>query len=757
MKIKSTLNRKNEPEELDSRENPNFLDRDYSWLAFNRRILAEAKSEDNPVMERLKFLAIVQSNLDEFISVRGLRAKHGYYNLLHNRNIGIMKLLGEIDDITTKTHTHFEAKLPNEHNVAVRNIYHIMSRQSRNGNGLDSEEDRIFTTAFEYMDLVWEQYKMLDEIVKSNPMVNRRCLPFLESEKVYILIYFKNSDGDNMVCTVDIPEKLQHCFRGVVDTKDSKGMVRVTSILPIDQIIARHSKDIITAIEGWGDNSDIIDVLTLRVVRDKSMPLNEKCSKLTKDIKRVLKERKSGEILLARTTSEWAKIEIDPGLIDILCANIENFKDRHYHSKHGMANIKDLMKIYKLTFDNMSTSANLYFEPLAPLNALCVRDDTSIFDYIAQHHNVLLYHPYMSFNVVEKFIEEAAKDEDVVSIQQTIYRVGDVSRIVAALKEASRRGKIVTVVVEARARFDEQRNLSIGNVLKDAGCNVIYGVVGVKTHSKVCIVTRKEKVPGLPNSTAVQLKHYVHLSTGNYNGVTATQYTDIGLITDDRAIGEDAINFFNMLSGQVPKIVKLQKLIISPVNLKAKVINYISRETRIAKKGIGHNAEIFMKMNSLVDPDVINALYIASKAGVKITLIVRGICCLKAQVPRLSENITVRSITGRYLEHARVYMFGPYNSKRCKLFCSSADMMPRNLYRRNEIMFPIEDQFNKDFIKKNIIDIESDPMLRCWEQCGGKYYRVPPSLKQDKMVISQTNSLLNRYDDEGKSIEHLYK
>ena len=418
-------------------------------------------------------------------------------------------------------------------------------------------------------------------------------------------------------------------------------------------------------------NYDIICAHPFRIMRNADLTIEEdEAEDLLKEIERQLKKRQWGEVIRLEVEDG-----IDKKLLKILKSELMINEEGIYRID-GPLDLTFLMKMYGMEgFDHLKTPK---YTP-QPVPELPAGED--IFAQIRKG-DILLHHPYQTFTPVVDFIRQAAKDKDVLAIKQTLYRVSGNSPIIAALAQAAENGKQVTVLVELKARFDEENNIVWARKLEKAGCHVIYGLVGLKTHSKITLIVRKEEDG---------IRRYVHLGTGNYNDATAKLYTDVGMLTCSEAIGEDATAVFNMLSGYSEPLT-WNKLAVAPLWLKKKFIYLIEREEKYALEGKG--GHIIAKMNSLCDRDVIAALYKASAAGVKIELIVRGICCLKVGIPGISENISVRSIVGNFLEHSRIFYFE--NAGKSEIYCGSADWMPRNLERRVEILFPVENEGLKE-------------------------------------------------------------
>lgn len=451
-------------------------------------------------------------------------------------------------------------------------------------------------------------------------------------------------------------------------------MVQVPSVLPrIVPIASGKEKRVILLeeviernIQKLFLNYDIICSYPFRIMRNADLGIEEEGAEdLLQEIEKQLKKRKWGQVI---------RLEVEDGIDKKLLKLIQNelaIEKEDIYSINGPLDLTFLMKMYGMKgFDHLKENSYARPQPVPELP-----EEADVFAKIREG-DILMHHPYQTFEPVVRFVRQAAKDPDVLAIKQTLYRVSGNSPIIAALEQAAENGKQVSVLVELKARFDEENNIVWAKKLEKAGCHVIYGLVGLKTHSKITLVVRREE-----NG----IRRYVHLGTGNYNDSTAKLYTDVGLFTCSEAIGEDATAVFNMLSGySEPR--SWNKLSLAPLWLKDRFLRLIEREKTYAEQG--REAHIIAKMNSLCDKAIIEALYAASAAGVKIDLIIRGICCLRVGIPGVSENITVRSIVGNYLEHARIFYFE--NDGKPEYYCASADWMPRNLDRRVEILFPVE-------------------------------------------------------------------
>ncbi len=451
------------------------------------------------------------------------------------------------------------------------------------------------------------------------------------------------------------------------------GREGVTAVILLEEIIERNIGKLFLS-------NNVVCAHPYRIMRNADLTIDEdEAEDLLVEIQKQLKKRQWGEVIRLE-----AEEKMDKRLLKILRTEFD-IKSEDIFAISGPLDLTMLMKIYGLEgFDQYKTKK---YTP-APVPEF--QNDKDIFQIIREG-DVFLHHPYMSFDPVVDFVRQAAKDPDVLAIKQTLYRVSGHSPIIAALAQAAENGKQVSVLVELKARFDEENNIVWAKMLEKAGCHVIYGLVGLKTHSKITLVVRREETG---------IRRYVHMATGNYNDSTAKLYTDCGVFTCDERFGEDATAVFNMLSGySEPK--RWNKLVVAPIWMKNRFLKLIEREAENAKQG--NPAHIMGKMNALCDPVIMAALYYASSCGVKIELLVRGICCLRVGIPGVSENIQVRSIVGDFLEHSRIFYF--YNGGHEEIFMGSADWMPRNLDRRVEIVFPVEDERIKGEVM-HVLDLE---------------------------------------------------
>ncbi len=623
----------------------NYSNRELSWILFDKRVLSEARDKNNPLFERLKFLSITASNLDEFFMVRVASLKDMV-------NAGYDK-----QDIAGMTPKEQLAALNHVTHELVAQQYAVYNRSiipQLFANGLKVIERHEKLTAKEaiYVDKYYEEnvYPVLTPMAVDSS----RPFPLIRNKSLNIGALMKKKDGDGSLefATVQVPSVLPRIVQLPSDDKEKK-------VILLEEIIERNIQQLFL-------NYDIVCSYPFRIMRNADLTIEEdEAEDLLKEIEKQLKKRQWGQAIRLEVEAG-----IDERLLEIIKEELRVSTEDIYHID-GPLDLTFLMKMYGLSgFDHLKERSYAPPQQVPELPAEC-----DIFERIRKQ-DILLFHPYETFSPVVDFIRQAARDKDVLAIKQTLYRVSGNSPIIAALAQAAENGKQVSVLVELKARFDEENNIVWAKMLEKAGCHVIYGLVGLKTHSKITLVVRREEDG---------IRRYVHLGTGNYNDATAKLYTDIGLLTCSPSIGEDATAVFNMLSGYSEPL-SWNKLSLAPLWLKDRFLFLINREKENALAG--RRGHIIAKVNSLCDKDVIKALYDAGAAGVKIELIVRGICCLKTGLPGIGDRITVRSIVGNFLEHSRIFYFE--NDGKPEFYCASADWMPRNLERRVEIMFPVD-------------------------------------------------------------------
>lgn len=625
----------------------NYYNRELSWILFNKRVLLEARDKNNLLFERLKFLSITASNLDEFFMVRVASLKDMVNAKYTKKDIAGMTPAKQLEYINKVTHelVHMQYTTYNRSLVPLlqQEGFKIISRHEEMTKEQADFADHYFQEAV---------YPVLTPMAVDSS----RPFPLIRNKSLNIGALIRNKKKDKKeveFATVQVPSVIPRIITLPSGTEEK-------CIILLEEIIEKNIGKLFL-------NYDIVCTFPFRIMRNADLTIEEdEAEDLLKEIEKQIKKRQWGQVIRLEVEAG-----IDKKLLKILKDELQVEEEDIYHIE-GPLDLTVLMKVYGMEgFEHLKSGKH---EP-APVPLL--EDGCDIFEAISKR-DILMHHPYQTFTPVVDFIRQASKDSNVLAIKQTLYRVSGNSPIIAALAQAAENGKQVTVLVELKARFDEENNIVWAKKLEKAGCHVIYGLVGLKTHSKITLVVRKEEDG---------IRRYVHLGTGNYNDATAKLYTDIGLFTCKESFGEDATAVFNMLSGYSEPL-SWNKLAVAPIWLKDKFLYWIHREKEHALNN--KKAHIIAKMNSLCDRDIIAALYEAGEAGVKIDLIVRGICCLKAQVPELSENIRVRSIVGQFLEHSRIFYFA--NGGREEIYCGSADWMPRNLERRVEIVFPIEDE-----------------------------------------------------------------
>ena len=687
------------------KNNHNYLNRELSWLEFNQRVLEEAKDENNPLLERLKFLAITASNLDEFFMVRvGSLWDQVQANFKEKDPSGLTPI-EQLESIGNRVHKMSVEQQECYNNILLpclrREHIYILSLKEL------SQEDKLYI----------EKYYNSYVFPVLTPMVVDKSRPFPlilnKSLNIALLLEHSENKEETIFATVQVPSVLKRLVE-IPGGDNSKKFVLLEDIikLNINSIFVGYK---------------VIAMGAYRLTRNADLSIDEEGAEdLLETIEQSIRLRRWG----ATIKLEYEK-DLDHRILTFIQEE-EDIEDRSLYEIKGPLDLTFLFKLYSI-----EDYAKLKFKDIKPVISREFLQNDDIFQVISDK-DIILHHPYESFDSVVELIKTAAKDPKVLAIKQTLYRVSGKSPIVEALAEAADNGKQVTVLLELKARFDEENNINWAKRLEQAGCHVIYGLVGLKTHGKILLIVRREEDG---------IKRYVHMSTGNYNDVTANIYTDIGFITSNPYFGADASTLFNMLSGY-SQIRDLNKINIAPINLRKKFLYLINRETENSRNG--KKAKIIAKMNSLVDVEIIDALYKASSVGVTIELIVRGICCLKPGVAGLSENIMVRSIVGRFLEHSRIYYF--YNNGDDVIYLSSADWMSRNLDRRVEILFPIEDKKNSKVLKEILSVYLKDNVKARVLNKDGKY--IKPEVKDEDYINSQ-EYFYSRLIEDIKSLKKL--
>ncbi|WP_455264810.1 RNA degradosome polyphosphate kinase [Phascolarctobacterium sp.] len=655
-----------------------FYNRELSWLKFNLRVLKEAMVKDTPLLERLKFIAISASNLDEFFMVRVAGLWSNFDSGVEKRDASGMSVHEQLVAISQAAHEQVRTQ--------TKSLIALMAEMD----AVKLHFRRVKDLSELGKDWLEEYYREVVFPVLTPMAVDAsRPFPFLANKTLNLAVELIKADGEHSMGLIQVPSVLDRIVE--VEPEGKRTFVF------LEDIIASHCHDLFKGCH-------ILDMVSFRVTRDSDLDLEEDDSvDLMKEVEESLRKRKRGAAV-----------------------RLEIFKTNNNRIKRFLEENLDVteMEVYEINgpldptcffkFIGMKGMWPWLYEPFVPQRPLELPDDSDLFAAI-RANDILLHHPYESFDPVVKLVSDAADDPQVLAIKQTLYRVSGNSPIVAALARAAENGKQVTVLVELKARFDEENNILWARRLEKAGCHVIYGLVGLKTHAKIILIVRKED-----NG----IKRYLHLGTGNYNDSTAKLYTDLGLMTANDEFGSDASAFFNLLSGYSEPPV-WNKLVMAPLGLREKIYALIDNE--IAMVRAGREGHIIAKMNSLIDQPVIQKLYEASAAGVHIDLIVRGICGLRTGIEGISDNITVRSIVGRQLEHSRIFWFA--NGGEEQLYLSSADWMPRNLNDRVELFFPVETEEHIHRIKALLDLYLRDNVGAHMMQSNGTYRRVRNKLE----------------------------
>lgn len=642
-----------------------FINRELSALAFIHRILEEAMDETNPLLERVKFLGFVGSNLDEFYMVRvaGLKKQvdAGVVDLPPD-GLSPAEQLAEIRKITGNLMTEAALYFTKTLMPALKEAgIHLLDYQELNKHQRESVE------AY-YKDVIFPVLTPL-AFDPGHPF------PHISNLSLNLAVLIKDKKGIEHFGRVKVPNTLPR----LVPIKRSSGSVRKDGTVPYYHYFVWLEQVISANIASLFPGMEVIESHPFRVIRDADMVIQElEAADLLETMEQTVRQRRFGSVVMISINESMSA-----HVRDILVENLEVDRNGVY-TFEGPMGYSDLMGLHSIDRYDLKDQP---FKPYTP-RELRFDDDGNIFNAIRER-DILLHHPYDSFVPVIQFLKTAATDPDVLAIKITLYRVGSKPPAVDALLEAAENGKQVAVLVELKARFDEESNIGWARTLEKEGVHVVYGLLGLKTHSKIALVIRKE---------GAGIRRYLHMATGNYNAITAQVYEDIGMFTCDEDMGADATDLFNYLTGYSSRK-EYRKLLVAPINLRGGIESLIKREIDIQNSG-GQGRLIF-KVNSMVDRRMIQLLYQASRAGVKIDLFVRGICCLRPGVPDVSENIQVTSIVGRFLEHSRIYYF--HNGGKEEIYLGSADLMPRNIDRRVEVLFPVQDEHMIRHIYDNIL------------------------------------------------------
>ncbi len=670
-----------------------FLNRELSLLAFFQRVLEEAQDERNPLLERVKFLSIVGSNLAEFFMVRvaGIRqqVEAGVVELTPD-GMTPAEQLAAIHPVVVK--------LMDDERQCLQQLLPLLDQAGIHIRDYAALEEEQRAAVKNYFD------EMIFPVLTPLAYDPARPFPHISNMSLNLAVVIRDHDDAERFARVKVPNTLPRLLPVQPSPNGSPAgqLPHQYSFVWLEQVIAANLEKLFPGMQ-------IVEAHPFRVTRDAEVVIQElEAEDLLDTIERSVRQRRFGSVVRVTVNRN-----MPPALRDILIDNLD-LRLSDVYTLDPPVGISDLINLSTLDRHDLKDPP---FVPAFP--SVIDEVDGDIFAAI-RRQDILLHHPYDSFTPVLDFLRAAAQDPQVLAIKQTLYRVGRNSPVVEALLEAARNGKQVAVLIELKARFDEESNIEWARALESEGVHVVYGLLGLKTHSKIALVVRKEDE---------HIRRYVHVSTGNYNPATAQTYTDLGLFTCDVAMGEDATDIFNYLTGYSTKK-DYRKFLVAPINLRAGVEQLIRREVEHQRNSEpGH---LIFKLNALVDKRMIQLLYEASKAGVRVDLIVRGICCLRPGLEGVSENIRVTSIVGRFLEHSRIYYFR--NGGKEEIYLGSADLMPRNLDRRVEILFPVEDarliRQLRDLVLATYLadNVKARQMLS-----DGTYHRVQPAPGQPRM------------------------
>jgi len=686
-----------------------YLNRELSLLAFQWRVLEEAEDEKNPLLERVKFLSILGSNLDEFFMVR------------------VAGLVAQVEAGMTEASP--DGMTPRAQLVAIRReVKKLLSEAHRALEKMEAELREAGIVIHEYAELSEAQRKRATTYFEETifPVLTPlafdpgRPFPHISNLSLNLAVLIRDSAGMERFARVKVPDSLPQLvpLNGTPAHPGKRTKPKHTDLVWLEQVIAANLPALFPGME-------VLEAHPFHVTRDADIAIKElEAEDLLESVEEGVKQRRFRDVMRLMVTQD-----MPAPILTILVNNLEVGQSDVYRTYHPLS-LKRLYGLYTLDRPELKYAP---FLAATPPEMVETAEDDDIFALI-RRRDILLHHPFDSFQPVVEFLRKAARDPGVLAIKICLYRVGRNSPVVETLLEAIGEEKQVAALVELKARFDEESNIEWARALESAGGHVVYGLIGLKIHCKVALVVRREQD---------RIARYVHLSTGNYNTVTAHLYTDMGIFTADEQIADDVSDLFNYLTGYSVKS-DYQKLLVAPVNLRTRFEELIEREIKHAKAGKGR---LIFKMNSLCDPRLIRALYRASRAGVKIQLLVRGICCLRPGVPGVSENIEVTSIVGRFLEHSRIYYF--QNGGDEEVYIGSADLMPRNIDHRVEVLAPIRDHNLVRHIRDQVLETYlSDTIKARSMSANGTYSRKKAA--GGKRALNSQEKLIQRRSTKGK-------
>jgi polyphosphate kinase len=667
----------------------NFINRDFSWIEFNKRVLEEALHPSLPLLERIKFISIFSSNLDEFYMIRVSGMKE---------QIAANIAEETIDGITPqRAIVEIDKKIQPLVNDLIEYWHHVIIPELESNNVLLTNYDRLTSTEKSELNEYFESqiYPVLTPLA----LDPGRPFPYISNLSVSLAVTIKDTDGEMHFARVKVPGILPRLLR--IDEIISKCENCATiKFLWLEDLIKANIHRLFPKMK-------ILDTYCFRITRNTDIEIQEdEADDLLEMIEENIKQRMFGNVVRLEVEKD-----MPPYMLETIMTNLELTRS-DVHKVQPPLGLSSVMEFYSLPLHNLKD------KPYIPKIPKVFEEEKNIFQVIKQR-DILIHHPYDSFKPVIDFIKQASIDPDVLAIKQTLYRVGRNSPVVGALIEAAENKKQVAVLVELKARFDEENNIYWAKQLESVGVHVVYGLLGLKTHAKMTLVVRRE---------LGKVCRYVHVATGNYNASTAKLYTDIGLFTTNPDICNDVSDIFNILTGYSAQK-EFRQVCVAPINLRSKLEDLIYREISFAKEG--KKAKIIIKVNSLVDPEIIGFLYDASCEGVEIDLIVRGICCLLPSIKGVSENIRVRSVVGKFLEHSRIFYF--YNDGEEDIYISSADIMQRNLDRRVELMTPVFDKEIKNYLRNSILEIYLKDNVKARILSADKRYSYAPQANNEKL------------------------
>lgn len=688
-----------------------YINRELSLLAFQRRVLEEAQDESNPLLERFKFLSILGSNLDEFFMVRvaGLKRQleSGVAPVLPDGMSPAAQLAAIRTEVTNLLHISYTCLSQQLWPALKEEGVQILQYSELNARQRAKAREYFIHTVF--------------PVLTPLAFDPGRPFPHISNLSVNLAVLIRDQSGNERFARIKVPDTLPQLIPldklAPTPGRKVESEKKARSFVWLEDLIGSNLQDLFPGMQ-------VLDAHPFHVTRNAELAIQElEAADLLETTEEGLRQRRFGDVVRLKVNTN-----MPVNILQILVNNLEIDLDDVYHAE-GMLSLNRLRYIGSLDRPDLKYNN---FVPLVPGNLYAENREHDFFSAIRQR-DVLLHHPYDSFQPVIDFLRAAAKDPDVLAIKMTLYRAGRNSPVVEALLDAMENEKQVAVLVELKARFDEESNIEWAKALEAEGVHVVYGLLGLKVHSKVALVVRRE---------GENIRRYVHLGTGNYNPLTAHFYTDIGLFTCDEEIGADATDLFNFLTGYSAKT-DYRKLAVAPINLRQRLESLIKREIRHQQHG--ERGHIIFKANALVDQEMIELLYQASREGVQIDLLVRGICCLRPGIPGVSENIRVISILGRFLEHSRIYYFR--NGGKEEILLGSADIMPRNLNRRVEVLYPLEDQRLIRQVRDDILHTYLSDRVKAREmKADGTYVRMAPK-PSEKRIHAQADFIARRLEE----------